>query len=1375
MWGAQGWLELPVLGCAEAPAFAAPAGLPLWTDALAVGTANGLDTATDLLDFVWSPWMYATRYNLTTVDNDTLPYTVNGTAATSPVTRDKHGNAKLVRSGEFWEISCAFFRLSLNETGEAANATVEWFTELVTMLVIDPAEALATYPLPALPVYNESAPVDIPTEGPDLNQTMNGTATTNTTSGATNSTTNSTAASSTSPLMAPSVLWAWDPAPSPVPLGGAWLALIEEGDFGDGALYTFGRLQEQRPVYEQRRAALLACLEAATAGGTRATIAARIGAAGGWAPSADLPEVLGPALAGCMAATLGNSSALAQPLAPVPLAGSLAAITAAQRPAFWMRTNNNTQPTPYRLYRYLVAMANVLGRVSWRLSPGMLALSEGLTVTHVSPAALLVNHGGTTTGMANETLDSVNMTSPTEGGDLAHLHLVGLSQRPATGGIYYGQPYVVGVLRLEGDLALAEAESRGPRFVGLGRYLGAAPRRPGPADGGRRGGRGGPGRRLPVRAAPPAGAGRGGPGPERHRARAGALGGRDGPAGPRECANALLVAFNFSLAEQTTLRKLYLLARVTDAAHFTVQLASDPFVYDATPAFAGTSHLDNGTDEVGAWTAGMERLCVRWGPGQGWEDPESGLLAMEVSFVEYAHALSQPNSTWPPGATSAGLLALLPLLDQGGPGLGGFRRIAPWVSYPPEANLGCQQGLVWTHNRTVYGVMRMRNGAGVDRYAHTADPVRVDRVAPTTAGATVRSGMFSYDIQVQSVTDLFAIVWDPWPAPLSQITEYQYCIWEEHNLTTTATAANGAANGAAMTTERLLFLDWSRVSGTSSLVGTNVTSGWARPLLVEGYRYIPCLRAISNSSLVSGVLCAPGVHVGAFEAPLSPDSPETTFMFDSPPPPGETKKVVGGVRIPPGAVTDPVQLSVAPSQATTPPEHMPASQGAFSFGNYSFALPHREGYAFALPITISLSFEAFGTAPDGRPLIPVLLMFDPASQQYVDASTTCSPAYTHVDYDHKLLEVNICHLTTFALVMTTRNLTLAGLPERAAQAADIAISQADPVPDPAAPAARRSCASLVARTYRVVTFFGTPSGGVATQWVPVRDTVAPTFATALAPFRAAACPVDRTGALDLAALRAALLADLPALVDCQPAGLLGLALGELPAGLACGANLTARYTLTDGCGNGRVVERVVLLGPVPVGGAVGLIVGSVVGSVCGTGLLVLGALLALRWYRRRVAAPEGDATKAVEMVVRASPVPPAFEMELDEAALLASVGASPAPALPLPPTDDLAPDAAAAPLPPPSPPALGDIEIHLVETPPDPLMGAVLPPSPPAPLAGLLGAEDAASAPAGPSGALPADLGVVTTPPPDEAAAHLLVSPAASPEAPGADGQTAPQ
>ncbi|KAJ4461679.1 hypothetical protein PAPYR_1803 [Paratrimastix pyriformis] len=1187
---APAWLEVPVLGCGAAPAFTRPTELPLWTDALArlapEAAANTLEEATDLVDFLWAPWLHRHLFNRTVTPANVTEGLVQGDNITIPE----------------------------SQLGNATEA--DWYIDVEETLVIDPADGLPTYG--ELAQKDVASTIDLTKEDPVqvMLRMQNDTA----------------SVAFANPLVPPNVLWGWDPVASPVPLGGLWLGMIEEGDYGDGQLYGFSELRAQRATYEERRLRLLGCLNGATAGTARGTLAARIGAAGGWAQPASYPDVVGQAAA-CVGSALGTSGQLVQPLTQVPLAGQRAALMAAQRPAFWLHTNNQTILRPYRLYRSLVAMVNVLGRVSWRLSPGLLALPEGLRVSQVTPATLLVNQlpanitspsgsamagANTTTSpdTANSTLPiAVNSTTVTAGGDLAHLHIDGLMLRPSAGGIFYGRPYVVGALRLEGDVDLS-LESHGPRFVGFEATVGQA------LDGAAM-------RQLVARTdflcAARTFDEQGNVAPLPNVSVVTSAGGSimrvevglglnssvpglvpwidvTPRLGRHECGGALLVAFNFSLARVDTLQKVYLMARVTDAAHFSVKLTSDPFV--------------------------------------------SGLYEMAYAAVAYEGIPADQ------GRAEEALGRLMGRLDgdiELGEVVEGFARVTPWYLGSPADGVGCLP-MPWTHNRTVYGVARAQNGAGSYTYKFVSNPTRVDmRPVPTTGTpAWVYTGWFSYDVDTQAVTDLFAVTWGNFTEPLSGIKEYRYCLWEDAAAEMSPSAVANAQARAANTTRRLLFQDWTRVDASKRAAGGNSTfCGWIRPSLLEGAVYTPCVVALSHSGLLSEPLCARGARIGSINLPMQPDSPDTGFIFDSPAPPGETKKVTGGVHIPQGAIQDPVQLSIESSAASTPTNPMPPSQGSFNFGNYSFkfeALPHKESYAFAKPITISMTIDSFPAGPDGQPAIPLLLMFDPQSQQYVDASTTCSPPYQHVDYAKGIFEVSICHLTEFALLMSAKNLSLAAMPatapatyECAAPAGPegipfaldedsrVVFTDASPVPDPEAPAELPlACAARVARTFAVETFFGTPTGGLRTQWVRYRDTIAPAFAAEPA-MALVDCLVDEQtgeGAPDLEQLHGQLNA-VPALVDCQQAAATRYAwtLPLADQALQCGQNYTARYTLTDQCGNSRAVERLVAIAaqpPRPV--AVGAITGGAVGGLAAAAGLVVAAVLGTRFYRRSAAA-----------------------------------------------------------------------------------------------------------------------------------------------------------
>jgi hypothetical protein len=149
-----------------------------------------------------------------------------------------------------------------------------------------------------------------------------------------------------------------------------------------------------------------------------------------------------------------------------------------------------------------------------------------------------------------------------------------------------------------------------------------------------------------------------------------------------------------------------------------------------------------------------------------------------------------------------------------------------------------------------------------------------------------------------------------------------------------------------------------------------------------------------------------------------------------------TRPVVATVFMPENAVDDSVYLQAerlltAPSQNSSlvaPETTEPLNN--FRYGNYSFSVTasdtnrtHLPGFRFKQPMTVRVYYDVTMLWEDGGDLIatvqplPLLAFWDTTATppKWISARETCTPPRDFVDVVHQVYEVDICHLTQFAL------------------------------------------------------------------------------------------------------------------------------------------------------------------------------------------------------------------------------------------------------------------------------------------------------------------------------------------------------------------------
>ncbi|KAJ4461812.1 hypothetical protein PAPYR_1470 [Paratrimastix pyriformis] len=1076
-----------------------------------------------------------------------------------------------------------------------------------------------------------------------------------------------------------------------------WMGLLEQHPssladrgVGPGSYLTYEALLADGANLTRAGDRLLGCLRRASGQiASRQALAGRIGAAGGWLPGGSArvySENATLRLAATCLADQGTEFTAPLPLRELPLSSQAAraALAAPQRPLFWSHLSGDVTPQPYRYYRALVGLANVLGSVSWRLSGGMLAMPDGVRASPVANGTLLLSQHSRAPGAAPWILNTtagledtcLNITAclhetrlPNATAlelDAMHLHLDGLLVG-GDGYLYYGRPAVTALIRVAGTLEHLSDEWQGPRFRYLSKWAGAAPT---PTD---IGAIAGPAGRAPFLCQ---GADADGQHPNVSVVRPGGspllrvemgIGLNTSLPGlvpwvdvtPRLGLSACpgvepdgLVAVNVSLlALPETLRPVYVLVRLVDRAQHALQLSSEPFLYDPLRPVQGAVAIARlGPDPVAndtqfhdqQWVAGPPSpLCVSWG---GWESAHSGLAAVAWAAVEMAGVAPAD------AAREAQLRASLPALFEApvNATIDGFTLRSPWL---PGSGLvqgaGCHN-VSWNHNTTLFGVVRALSNAGLESFNYTsASPARVDQLPPSTAApAWVHAGTSStfdmlvlvgppghltgpsppdvlfpdpptgHALQDRQLNDtVFILSWGDWAAPLSGTKEYQYSLWER-------------LDGDPAASDRHLFQEWTRFGvsqGAPFVASTNRTDGWPHELL-PGATYYGCVRAVSV--VASGPLCSGGTRLGAVSVQVDPAQGATFPMED----PGNPQPVQGVVTVPPGATSSAVHITCTSSQSSVPPQEIGCLGDTFQYGSYAFTMKvaGQESFAFGAPVTVtlvaeSLKSQAFRT--------PILLYFRPDGS-YLDAATTCTPPSVPVfDRAAGTFKVRICHLTTFALILSKAQLTIADRtraydPEQCsllpalANGTALTTSPAEGVTQtetltlfPADPALPLQCARIERRQVVLQTPFGVPAGGEALEEHTIRDTLPPDYLTDLPAEVAVNCTRDFAGSFDPARLRSLLGMNI-SLTDCQqqyangtrhtvdvipdPSSMNGAidlrtVAALSPTQLRCGLRYAIRTVAADQCGNERLRVRPLTIGPGPQGtpGLVQTIAGAV--------------------------------------------------------------------------------------------------------------------------------------------------------------------------------------
>jgi hypothetical protein len=211
-------------------------------------------------------------------------------------------------------------------------------------------------------------------------------------------------------------------------------------------------------------------------------------------------------------------------------------------------------------------------------------------------------------------------------------------------------------------------------------------------------------------------------------------------------------------------------------------------------------------------------------------------------------------------------------------------------------------------------------------------------------------------------------------------------------------------------------------------------------------------RGLSESGAVGYSIQSNGITVGTAEVKAKAGEP-TGMMFDSGPRPvgdgngttGPTaspeKPLQGSFAAPAGAVEEGVSL-VAGRVEDDPDAEDPADKtpSGFSYGGYTFEIGVKdengskvEGYVFAKPAIISIAYDpgsllSLTEQPAEAEVFPELLLYDVYSEGWIRAENTCPPPgadspepWTERDPVAKLLHVQICHLTQFAVAINEDN------------------------------------------------------------------------------------------------------------------------------------------------------------------------------------------------------------------------------------------------------------------------------------------------------------------------------------------------------------------
>eukprot|EP01043_Picozoa_sp_COSAG02_P019460 COSAG02_NODE_938_length_15783_cov_7.972775_2_plen_4812_part_01 len=239
----------------------------------------------------------------------------------------------------------------------------------------------------------------------------------------------------------------------------------------------------------------------------------------------------------------------------------------------------------------------------------------------------------------------------------------------------------------------------------------------------------------------------------------------------------------------------------------------------------------------------------------------------------------------------------------------------------------------------------------------------------------------------------------------------------------------------------------------SGVVLTNWTWAFDRTLFGKGGLdlevkeiYMLETRALTESGAVSSSIVSNGIKVGTAEVQVDSTKP-TGMMFDSGPvstdgnssgPQASAEQpLVGSFAAPAGAIDDGVSL-VAGRVDDDPDAEDPADKApsGFSYGGYTFEIGVKDengskvdGYVFAKPAIISLAYDpgsllSLTEQPAEAEVFPELLLYDVYSESWIRAENTCPPPgadepapWTERDKVAKLLHVQICHLTQFAVAI----------------------------------------------------------------------------------------------------------------------------------------------------------------------------------------------------------------------------------------------------------------------------------------------------------------------------------------------------------------------
>lgn len=383
------------------------------------------------------------------------------------------------------------------------------------------------------------------------------------------------------------------------------------------------------------------------------------------------------------------------------------------------------------------------------------------------------------------------------------------------------------------------------------------------------------------------------------------------------------------------------------------------------------------------FTASLTSLSANWG---GFEDVESGVVSYQACF-----------------GTAPGECDVVPLTDVG---------------------LSTQflvTGLELEHAAAYFATVVADNAAHLSS-AVSSNGVVVDITPPSLS--YVSDGLGGADVDAQSFTDLLFAHWLGSDSESDSEMMYEFSF--------------GSSPGAA---------DIVPVSSTPSelygVLGLTQLRG--------GATYYASVRAINGATLASPWMHSNGVRVGKSDAVVEPEE-EMSMSFDtvslsdalqangsSSTDVARPSTTVGAVTFPPGAVGEATRIStgrvvsadtenatdlVAPEQTAPPADN-------FEFNGYSFTISavspngtQIEGFKFEKPVRISLYYnvearlEHEDAADDDfqeRQLAPALMFWDTAEGAWIDARHTCETPWWRIDYEEKIYEVDVCHLTQFAL------------------------------------------------------------------------------------------------------------------------------------------------------------------------------------------------------------------------------------------------------------------------------------------------------------------------------------------------------------------------